>query len=267
MKKVCLTLALAGGFIIPTITNGQFANNVYDYTQGSGVTGGYNDPTSALGAPSTETVDPTYGNSPVDPFDAPYLASQIVGIGAGGSLTLQFNTPIQNNSNHPYGLDFIIFGHAGFVEDFSAGTAVDGSFYTGGTSDVRVSVSADGSTFYTLNPALAPQVDGLFPTDGSGNPFLPVNPALTAGDFAGLDLAGIRGLYSGSAGGAGFSLAWAIDSNGQNVSLTSVNYVRLTVLNDGSPAYIDAISAVPEPATWTLALTGAGWFLLRRRIR
>ena len=270
MKKVCLTLALAGGFVIPTLTSAQFANSVYDYTAGSGVTAGYNDPTAAVGAPSTETVDPTpiYGGTfPVDPFDAPYLSDQIVGVGTGGILTLQFTTPIQNNPNHPYGLDFIIFGHAGFVEDFSTGTAVDGSLYTGGISDVRVSVSTDGSTFYTLNPALAPQVDGLFPTDGSGNPFLPVNPALTAADFTGLDLAGIRALYNGSAGGAGFSLAWAEDSNGQSVSLSSVNYIRLTVLNDGSPAYIDAISVVPEPAIGALALAGAGVFLLRRLVR
>jgi hypothetical protein len=268
MKKVCLTLALAGLFVIPTITHAQFASSVTSYTEGNGVASGYNDPTAALGAPSTQTVDPDPvfgGTFPVDPFDAPYLSDQIVGVGTGGSLTLQFDTPIQNNPNNPFGLDFIIFGHAGFLEDFSTGTAVDGSFYTGGTSDVRVSVSTDGSTFYTLNPALTPQVDGLFPTDGSGNPFLPVNPVLTAADFAGQDLAGIRALYNGSAGGAGFSLAWAIDSNGRSVSLSSVDYVRLEVLNDGTPAYIDAISVVPEPATWALAITGAGLFLLRRR--
>ena len=264
-KKMFVSLALAGLFAIPTLTRAQFASGVHDYTEGSGVQSGYNDPTAALGAPSTETMDPIYGNSPVDPFDAPYLSSQIVGVGTGGSLTLQFAAPIQNNPGHPFGLDFIIFGHAGFIEDFSTGTVVDGSLYTGGSSDVRVSVSADGTTFYTLNPALTPQVDGLFPTDGSGNPFLPVNPALTPADFAGLDLAGIRALYNGSAGGAGFSLAWAMDSNGQSVSLSSVDYVRLEVLNDGTPAYIDAISVVPEPATWTLTLTGAGLFLFRRR--
>ena len=264
-KKLFVSLALAGALFVPAITRAQFASSVVSYAEGGGVNSGYNDPTSALGGPSIETVDPTYGTSPVDPFDAPYLSSQIVGIGTGGSMTLQFNTPIQNNPSNPFGLDFILFGHAGFIEDFSTGTAVDGSLYTGGTSDVRVSVSSDGSTFYTLNPALAPQVDGLFPTDGSGNPFLPVNPALTASDFAGQDLAGIRALYHGSAGGAGFSLAWAIDSNGQSVSLSSVDYVRLEVLNDGTPAYIDAISVVPEPATWALILTGAGLFRLRRR--
>ena len=264
-KKLFVSLALAGLFAIPTLTRAQFASSVVSYAEGSGVQSGYNDPTSALGAPSTETMDPIYGNSPVDPFDAPYLSGQIVGIGTGGSLTLQFNTPIENNPNNPFGLDFIVFGHAGFVEDFSNGTAVDGSLYTGGTSDVRVSVSADGNTFYTLNPLLTPQVDGLYPTDGSGNPFLPVNPALTAADFAGQDLTGIRALYNGSAGGAGFSLGWAIDSNGQSVFLSSVDYVRLDVLNDGTPAYLDAISVVPEPASWMLILTGAGLFCLRQR--
>ena len=44
--------------------------------------------------------------------------ARLSGIGTGGSLTLQFNTPIQNNPNNPFGLDFIIFGHAGFIEDY-----------------------------------------------------------------------------------------------------------------------------------------------------
>ena len=266
-KKLFVSLALASVFVIPTICRAQFAGSVVAYTQGSGVSAGYNDPTSALGAPSTETADPIYGISPVDPFDAPYLPGQIVGIGNGGSITLQLSTPILNDPSHPFGVDFIIFGHAGFIEDFGTGTAVDGSLYTGGTSDVRVSVSADGTTFYSLNPALAPQMDGLFPTDGSGNPLLPVNPALTAADFAGQDLNGIRALYAGSAGGAGFDLAWARDGTGQSMSLSSVDYVRLEVLNDGTPAYIDAISVVPEPAGWTLAVTGIGMFLLRRHAK
>jgi len=268
-KTLFVSLALAGLFLVPGLTRAQFAGSVVAYTQGNGVLPGFNDPTAALGAPSIQTIDPdpVYGGTfPVDPFGAPYLAQQIVGLGTnGGSITLKFNTPIQNNPGNPYGLDFIVFGHAGFMEDFGTGTAVDGSLYTGGTSDVRVSVSADGTTFYTLNPALTPGVDGLFPTDGSGDPFLPVNPALTAADFTGLDLNGIRELYAGSAGGAGFDLAWALDGNNQSVSLSSINYIRLDVLDDGSPAYIDAISVVPEPATWTLALMGAGMFLLRRR--
>jgi hypothetical protein len=265
-KNLFVSLALAGALFVPAITRAQFASSVVSYTQGSGVAPGYNDPNAALGAPTT-----FIGYQNADPFDPPYLPGDIVGIGTnGGSLTLQFSTPIQNDPGNPYGLDFIIFGHAGFNitnGDYSGGGITDGSLFTGGTSDVSVSVSADGSTFYTLNPSLAPVVDGLFPTDASGNPLLPVNPSLTAADFAGLNLAQIEALYNGSAGGAGFDLAWAINGSGQSVSLPSIDFVRLDVLNDGTPAYIDAISVVPEPTTFALAITGAGLFLLRRRVR
>ncbi len=265
-KHLFVSLALAGGLFVPVITRAQFADSVTSYTEGSGVSAGYDDSTSALGAPSIQTVDPdpVYGGTyPVDPFDAPYLSNQITGIGTGGSITLQFDTPIQNRAGNAYGLDFIIFGHAGFNEDFNTGTATDGSFYTGGTSNVRVSVSADGLTFYTLNPLYATMVDGLFPTDGGGNPLLPVNPALTAADFSGLTLSGIEALYAGSAGGAGFDLAWAVDGNNQSVTLPEVNFVRLENLS--GVAYIDAISAVPEPTTVALALAGASLLWLQRR--
>ena len=104
-------------------------------------------------------------------------------------------------------------------------------------------------------------VDGLFPTDAGGNPFLPVNPSLNAADFAGKDLAGIAALYNGAAGGAGFDIAWAIDGSNQGVSLPSIDYIRLDVLNDGTPAYIDAITVVPEPTTFALAITGVGFFV------
>jgi hypothetical protein len=264
-KNLFVSLALAGTLFVPAITRAQFASSVVSYTQGGGVVAGYNNPNAALGAPTT-----FIGYQNADPFNPPYQSSDIVEIGTGGSLTLQFNTPIQNNPSNPFGLDFIVFGHAGFNitnGDYSGGGITDGSLFTGGTADVRVSVSADGTTFYTLNPALTPAVDGLFPTDASGNPLLPVNPSLTAAEFAGQGLAGIESLYNGSAGGAGFDIAWAINGSDQSVSLPSVDYIRLDVLNDGTPAYIDAISTVPEPTTCALAVVGAGLFLLRRRVK
>lgn len=260
MKKIRLP-AVAGLFVAIVATNAsaQFADSVVSYTPGSGPNPSYTSPNAVLGAPTT-----FIGYQNADPFNPPYQPSDIVGLGANGSLTLQFNTPIQNAPNS-YGLDFIIFGHAGFNEDFSNGTT-DGSLFTGGTSTVRVSVSADGSTFYALDPVFAPVVDGLFPTDASGNPFIPVNPALTAADFNGKDLAGIRALYNGSAGGAGFDIAWAIDGSNQSVPLSSVWFVRLEGLS--GVAYIDAISVVPEPTAWPLALlSGAVWLLRTRRNR
>jgi hypothetical protein len=260
MQKICLlSLAVAGVLSVPDVSRAQYAGVVTSYSQGSGVLSGYNNSGAALGAPTTSFVDP---------FDPPWQSSDIVGVGTGGSLTLQFNSPVLNNAANPFGLDFIVFGHAGFDitnNNYSGGGITDGTLFTGGTSQVRVSVSADGANFYTLDPTKTPIVDGLFPTDGSGNPFLPVNPALTAGDFAGKDLTGIRQLYAGSAGGAGFDLAWALDDNNQSVALASVDYVRLEVLS--GVAYIDAVSAVPEPATGMLLLAGPVLVYLRRRIR
>jgi len=253
---------MASALSVSNISRAQFADTVASYTPGSGVVSGYNHPSAALGAPTT-----FIGYQNADPFNPPYQPSDIVGVGTGGSLTLQFNTPIQNNAANPFNLDFIIFGHAGFSiinGDYSGGGITDGTLFTGGTSSVQVSVSADGSHFYTLNPALAPVVDGLFPTDASGNPFIPVNPALTAGDFAGKDLTGIRQLYAGSAGGAGFDLSWALDGSNQSVFLSSVDFVRLDVVS--GVAYIDAVSAVPEPTAGSLVLTGVVMMFLRRRV-
>jgi hypothetical protein len=270
-KNQLFVLALAGALFVPTVTRAQFAGSVVSYNPGTGYAAGYTDPTTALGAPSQ--VTPGEYGGPVDPFDPPYLTSQIVSIGAGGSLTLQLDTPILNSASNPFGIDFIVFGNTGFVitndtdEDYNyIGTpATDGSLFGNNTGSTLVKVSADGVNWFTLNPALAPTVDGLFPTDGGGNPLLPVNPSLTGDDFGGQTLAGIQSLYAGSAGGSGFDLAWAQDTNGDSVDLPSADYVQIDVVSGHSE--IDAISVVPEPTTFALAITGAGLFLLRRRVK
>src|ERR1051325_8520284 len=95
----------------------QFATSVISYNAGTGGASGFNQPTTALGAPSTFTNDPSFPG-PVDPYDPPYLTSQIVSIGAGGSLTVQFDTPIRNDAANPFGVDFIVYGNAGFISDF-----------------------------------------------------------------------------------------------------------------------------------------------------
>ena len=252
-------LALAGVFASLT-SQAQFADAVVAYSPGSGVGISYTDPTHALGAPTLYN-----GYQESDPFNPPYRAADLVGIGTGGSLTVHFDTAIQEEPGHPFGVDFIIFGHAGFwITDWDNGTT-NGSFFAGGTAVTRVSVSANGSTFYTLNPALAPNADGLFPTDASGNFQTPANPALTDADFAGKDLTGVRALYAGSGGGTGYDLSWAQDASGQSVSLSSVSFVRVEVVS--GPAYIDSIAAVPEPTAFALGALGALGLLAANRRR
>lgn len=254
--------ALAGVLFVSLPASAQFADAVSSYSPGVGISSAYSVAAQILGTP---TVFNGYQNT--DPFNPAYRASDLVGVGTGGSLTVSFNTPVGNNSANPFGLDFIIFGHAGLMitnGDYSGGGIGDGSFFTTPPTATRVSVSVDGSTFYTLNPALAPVVDSWFPTDAAGDFHRPVNPSLRAGDVAGRDLAGIRSLYNGSGGGAGYDIAWAQDSRGQSVTLSSINFVRIEVL--GGSAYLDSVAVVPEPSVWALgAAAFLGWWGIRRR--
>jgi hypothetical protein len=245
----------------------DFADAATQYNPGSGIPAGYTNVAAALGEPSSFTGGAFPG--PVDPFSPPYLPEQVVSVGAGGSLTLRFDAGIQNDPSHPFGLDFIVFGNAGFVitnGDFTGGGITDGSMFGANDGVTRVSVSADGTTFYELTPSLAPVVDGPFPTDGAGNFLLPVDPMLTSGSFAGKNLAGIRALYGGSAGGAAYDLAWARDGQGLPVALSEVSHVRIDVLS--GVAEIDGVAIVPEPSTWVLLLLGgAGLAIASRRSR
>src|SRR5213594_932044 len=240
MRKLIrfVSALIASCFVVPL--NAQFADSIVNYRPGTGLTPGYTNATAALGSPSRQTVDPdpTFGGTfPVDPFSPPYLSSQLVSIGAGGSLTVSFAVPIPNDPSHPLGLDFIIFGNSGFMitnGDFAGGGVTDGSLFGNNGGATRVSVSLDNATYYTLNPALSPTVDGLFPPDGSGDFQRPVDPSLNTAAFAGQGLTGIRALYNGSGGGSGFDLAWAQDGSGNSVNLPSVKFIRVDVLSGKS---------------------------------
>ena len=262
---------LASVLLFPTLVVAQFASSVVSYNPGVGFQAGYNTASSALGEPSR--VTPGLYGGPVDPFNPAYLASQLVSLGAGGSLTVEFNSPILNNPANVFGCDFNIFGNAGFIvtnaTDFNGnfiGTpATDGSLFGHNPGATRVLVSADGINFFLLNPALAPMVDNLFPTDGSGDFSLPVNPALNAASFAGKTLADVRALYNSAAGGAGYDISWAQDGLGHSVSLASINFVRVEVLS--GKAEVDGFVVVPEPTVISFALLGIVTLALRRKGR
>ncbi|MBL9138043.1 MAG: PEP-CTERM sorting domain-containing protein [Verrucomicrobiales bacterium] len=261
-----LTAAVTA-LLLPAAVAENYASSVVQYLPGVGAAVGYDQPASVLGEPSR--ITPGDFGGPVDPFSGPWQSGQLVSLGAGGSLTIRFASPVFNSPGNPYGLDFSIFGSAAFMitnGDFTGGGITDGSMFGSAAGETRVSVSADGSTFYLLDPARAPIVDGLFPTDGGGDFTRPVNPSLTAADFSARGLAGIRELYAGSGGGTGYDLAWARDGSGQAVPLDHIEYVRIDVLSDR--AEIDALVAVPEPgAGWLLGLGAGLWLLTRAQSR
>ncbi len=243
-----------------------FADAVASYSSGVGFTPGYTNAASALGEPSR--VTPGMYGGPVDPFNPAYLDTQLVSVGAGGILTVRFDTPLSNSASHPFGIDFNIYGNTGFIitnGDYSGGGITDGSMFGQNTGPTRVSVSADGTNFFVLNPTYTLASDGLFPTDGSGQFEIPVDPSLTVSNFNGLDLTGIRALYAGSAGGTGFDIGWAQDTNGFSVALPSVSFVRVEVLS--GTAEIDGFAAVtvPEPSTFVLVAAGLGLAWRARR--
>jgi hypothetical protein len=226
-----LTLAVAG-FVLATITSthgSPYAAAVLSYNPGTGYVPGYTNTYTVIGQPSSED---SYGD-PVDPFDSAWQTNQILSIGAGGWVTVEFDHPLVH---YPEGnRDFIIFGNSffdvpDFTNDFDLWNTDGTCANDGGVT--KVSVSHDGTNFFTLNPGQAPLADYLFPTDASGDFQLPVNAGFTTNDFAGLTLAQIRLLYAGSAGGASYNSWWAVDTNGNSVFLPDIRYVRVDVLTN-----------------------------------
>lgn len=255
MKIVRLLLALAGLLVVSSTAHAQFADSVLSYNSGTGFAAGYTNGSSALGSPAS--------GSGVTPFAPPFSNTQIVSIGAGGEITLQMSSPILNTPANPYGLDFIIFANSFFVENGGSGQSAttSGSLFFH-QSTIQIQVSPDDVNWYTLNSSLAPQAGEWFPTYGGGNPLLPVNPSLmNMANFTGLTLSQVESLYNGSAGGTGYSLSWAQDASGNSVDLASVNYIQIDV--ESGVLDLDAVSAVPEPATWAMAFLGAGLFYFR----
>ncbi len=236
----------------------SFATEVIAYVPGTNASGSHTIPLTALGEPSRTT-----GSGNVTPFEAPFLASEIVSIGAGGSLTIRMGDLVEDDPANPFGVDLLIFGNAFF------GRTVDGRA-SGSVfrEPAHIAVSQDGLTFIEIPNIFA---DDLFPTngwqDGAGTiptDFgLPVDPSLTAADFAGRDLAGIAALYAGSGGGTGVDLA--------SVGLPWIEFVRISQpAGDTWSAEIDAFAdvvAVPEPATGMLLAAALGALAFGRRSR
>jgi hypothetical protein len=244
MRKVCLTCIYGLLFVSSAFTQpANHADLVLAYEPGTDP-GALTSAAAILGEPSRQTEDPQWGTFPVDPFSPPYLASQLVALGDGGSLVVRLEQPILDDPGNPHGLDFLVFGNA-FFQLNGDWTTTSGSLGGTNAGTTLVSVSHDGITYYTLAPELAPPPDSWFPTDHAGAPNRPMNPALTVADFAGRDLEGIRELYAGSAGGTGYDLAWAREPDGKVVKLPFARYVRFD--QERGAAQLDALSAVAPP--------------------
>lgn len=251
-------LASAGAMAVD-----PWAAHVVSYVEGTGVGAGYNNPSSALGGPTRFTGVGVFPGA-VTPFNPAYLGSEIVSIGAGGSLTLRFDAPVADDPANPFGIDLLIFGNAGYIDtNFPTGTA--GPLFSAGGG--LVEVSADGLAW---EPVVGGIADGAFPTLGYSDltdPFA-VNPGNILSDFTrpvdpafdptGLAFGAIVAGYAGSGGGSGIDLS--------STGLASILFVRISNTGTGT-VEVDAVSDV-VPAPSGVALLGmAGLIAVRRRRR
>jgi len=252
-----------------------WADYVVHYAAGATADPNYTNPLWALGSPErfTGEVSP-YGSYPsvVSMFSPPFGSDEIVSIGEGGELVVRFDDPIEDDPANPFGVDLLIFGNAGFADVDYPNGQIGSPPYLFGADPAIVEVSADGQTFFSIGT----MADRTFPTQGyldagpydsepgmiPSNFLLPVNPALTLADFAGLSFAQAMALYNGSGGGRPIDIA--------STGLSSVSFVRMRVPDDGNPntsrhAEIDALARVPEPASLVLVLAAGAALVARHR--
>ena len=266
MAAGCLVIALAC-YNSPALAADPWADHVVSYVQGTGVGNDFvtgnpiNNPQTAIGEPTRFTSDPANFGGPTTPFSSAYRDDEIVSIGAGGSLTLQFDEPVVNHPLNPFGIDLLVFGNAFYSIDFGTFLATGAVDDDGGS----IEVSANGVDFFSVTGS----ADGAFPTVGYldvTEPFpsvdgavlsdftKPVNPA-ALNSVAGMSTSQIIAGYDGSGGGLGVDIS--------STGLASISYIRFSnPLGSLLTPEIDAVAdvrAVPEPATIALlAIAGIG---------
>lgn len=256
---------------------GPFASSVISYDAGTEPAAGFTDPTTSLGSAERFTGEGVFPSG-VTPFNPAFGTDELVSVGSGGHLTLGFDRQITNDASHAFGIDFIVFSNAGFLDTSwsdadpnNDGTGVVGPdpFIFGAGGEATIQVSQNGTDWITasittldLFPTLGysdyakptPDAPGAAPADFTQA----MDPTLGLDDFANLTFSEIIDLYSGSGGGIGIDIA--------STGLDSASYVRF--LNDSGSAFeIDAVAVVPAPGVLFMLGLGGIFATPRRRAR
>ena len=231
--------------VISLFTN-PWADGVLQFDEGTGGSPGYNISVSALGEPSRFTGEGIWPGV-VSPFNAPWLADEIVSIGTGGFIVLAFEEPIENHPNNPWSVDFIVFGNTSCIDNAYPNGVVGGVFSDDGGT---IEVSQDGKQWFQITTHLA---DGLWPTRGyiDSQPYddfegtqptdftMPIDPRLTLEDVMNLTHDELIDFYRTSGGGTPVDF--------EETGLDEISFVRISVSNDSKLSVeLDGIVDVTE---------------------
>jgi len=214
--------------IVLSLFTSPWADTVISFDEGIGGSPGYNSPMTAIGEPSRFTGEDIWPGV-VSPFNAPWLPEEIVSMGSSGSLVISFDEPVVDDPANPWGIDLIVFGNTGCIDNSYPNGVVGGLFSDDGG---LIEVSANGKQWFEITTSLA---DGLWPTRGfiDSQPYddvegtqpsdftMPVDPRLTLDDVMGLANDELMSLYRTSGGGAPIDLA--------ETGLSEISYVRISV--------------------------------------
>jgi hypothetical protein len=271
----------AGLFLSPAASHAaHFADSVVSYSPGAtyqspasfdpsfvpppgAVDQSYINPSAALGGLNADT-----GFGQLTPFNAAFASTDLVGIGAGGELTLHLDTAAATT-----GKTLGIHAGVGLIDgDYPNGTNLTPPFPYTTPRLAEVLVSQDGSTFYSLGVQTFDMPSNYYSqgiaTPGSPTVSGPLVPADFSKPFTGtLDsLSGetwpqMLATLDGSAGGTWLDLS--------GLPISGVNYVQFKADNLGDTTYIDSVvvdpPSVPEPASLAVLGFGSLALLLRRK--
>jgi hypothetical protein len=262
-------LSLAAGATARAAIFAQYVPGSYTqgtiYTDDSGDIDTYdmsfNNP-SVVGDP---TASPTAGLTDLDygfpevisPFNPPADADQLVTIGSGGSITMQFSQPVNVLSSSP---TLGIFTGIGFFDSqYPAGVNYTPA-QTFDTQSAVVSVSQDGQNWVSLGLQDFNIPENYYANAANPYQFPAPDPAQLADfgkaytgtfdQFDGENFSQILSTLNGSAGGTWLNLA--------GTSLSEINYIQFSEPTGQAPVTsfvaINAISASGLPANGNVTL-------------
>jgi hypothetical protein len=275
ISRLILAAAVVGAsFRAGRAEAAAFASDVVGYIPGT-IRSDYQLAASALGAPSLFTASSPFSKPyVVTPFNAPYAASELTGIGAGGRLVLQLGQAAETGRGFTLGVHAgVNLGNVGGAAGQASNPAAtfndrqadvrvsyDGVNWVPLANDVVFDVPSNAYSAGVTTPA-GQTTAGTVPADYA-KPFTVVDNGVTRAarlsDFDGLTYAQMLPLFDGSAGGTWFDLT--------SVPLPGVRFVEFSVDPADDRMFVDSVVAVPEPVG-AGGLVLASLVLARRRRR